>query len=70
MIACQNFLKQSCIKFYKKQKLFDGHIMKMNTTCPKSAYKAELGAVLALSQILLSPGATSLADRFWKLHIF
>ena len=42
VFACQNFLKQSCIKFYKEQ------------LCSKSAYKEDLGAVLALSKILLS----------------
>jgi len=64
MFACQNFLNKSCSKLYKEQNLFHGHLMKMITTYSKSAYKADLGAVLALS-----PGATSLLDRFWKLHI-
>ena len=54
MFACQNFLNQSSRKFYKEQKLFHGHLMKMITTCSKSAYKADLGAVLALSKSLLS----------------
>jgi len=40
--------------------------MKMITTCSKMAHKAELGAVLTLSKILLSPGATSLLEGFWK----
>ena len=70
MFACQNFLKQSCIKFYKEQKLFHCHLMKMITTCSKSAYKADLWAVLTLSKILLSPGATSLPDRFWKISLY
>ena len=70
MFACQNFLKQSCRKFYKEQKLFYGHLMKMITTCSKRAHKVELGAVLTLSKILLSPSATSLPERFWKVHIF
>jgi len=51
------------------EKLFYGHLMKMITTCSKSAHKADLGAVLALSKISLSPGATSLSDRIWELHI-
>jgi len=50
MFACQNFLKKSCRKCYKEQKLFHVHLMKMITTCSKSAYKADLGAVLALSK--------------------
>jgi hypothetical protein len=37
--------------------------MKMITSCSKSAFKADFGAVLALSKILQSPGATSLLDR-------
>jgi len=64
-----NFLQQSCSKFYKEQKLFYGHLMKMIPSSSKSAYKAVLGADLALNQIWLSPGATSLHDRFWELHI-
>jgi len=69
MFACQNFLKQSCSKLHKEQKLFHGHLMKMITSCSKSACKAVLIAVLALNQIWLSPGAASLLDRFWELHI-
>jgi len=42
--------------------LFYGHLMKMITSCPKSACKAELGAVLALSRFWLSPGFNSLLD--------
>jgi len=45
-----------------EQKLFYGHLMKMTTTCSKSSYKAELGAVLTLSKILQSRGATSLSS--------
>jgi len=62
MFTCQNFLQQSCSKFYKEQKLFYGRSMKMNTSCSKSALKADLGAVLALNQIRLSPGVNSLRD--------
>jgi len=69
MFACQNFLQQSCRTFYKEQKMVDGHLMKMITSCSKSACKAVFGAVLTLNQIWLSPGATSLLDRFWELHI-
>jgi len=46
MFACQNFLKKSCSKFYKEQKLFYGHLIKMTTTFSKLAHNAELGAVL------------------------
>ena len=42
--------------------------MKIITTCSNLAHKAELGAVLALSKILLSPGALSLLEGFWKLY--
>ena len=69
MFACQNFLQQSCRKFYNEQKLFYSHLMKMNTSCSKSAFKAVLVAILALSQIWLSPGASSLLDRFWRPHM-
>jgi len=69
MFAYQNFLKQSCSKFYVEQKLFHGYLMKMIKTCSKSTHKADLGAVLTLGKILLSPGATSLPDQFWELHI-
>jgi len=69
MLACQNFLKRSCSKFYKEQKLFQGHLIKMITSCSKSASKADLGAVLAHSKILLSHGITSLLDQFWELRI-
>jgi len=50
MFACQNFLKHNCSKFYKEQKLLHGHLMQMSTTCLKSAYKVDLGAVLTLSK--------------------
>jgi len=58
------YVKTFYSKFYKEQKLFYGHRMKMNTSIAKVAHKADLGAVLALNQIWLSPGATSLLDRF------
>jgi len=64
-----NFLFAFKIRNNKEQKLFHGHLMKMITTFSKSAYKADLGAILTLSKILLSRGATSLPDRFWELHI-
>ena len=57
MFACQNFLQQSCSKFYKEQKLFYGHLMKMITNSSKVTHKADLG---------LSWNET---DRFWKLYI-
>ena len=43
MFACQNFLQQSCSKFYKEQKLFYGHLMKMITNSSKVTHKADLG---------------------------
>ena len=43
MFACQNFLKQRCSKFYKEQKLFHGHLIKMTTLSSKVAYKEDLG---------------------------
>jgi len=69
MFACQNVLQQSCSKFYKEQKLFYGHLMKMKTSSSKVAHNADLGAVLALNQIWLSPSATSLRDRYWEPYI-
>jgi hypothetical protein len=38
MFACQNFLQQSCSKFYKEQKLFYGHLMKMITDAFAAAW--------------------------------
>jgi len=64
MFACQNFLQKSCSKFYKEQKLFHGHLMKMNTNSSKVTHKADLGAVLALSRIWLSPGFNILLEQF------
>jgi hypothetical protein len=49
--------------------LFHGHLMKMITSCSNSACNAELGAVLALSRFWLSPGVSSVLERFWKSHI-
>jgi len=43
MFACQNILKQSCRKFYKEQKLFYGHLMKMITSSTKVTHKTVLG---------------------------
>ena len=43
MFACQNFLQQSCSKFYKEQKSFYGHLMKMITNSSKVAHKTDLG---------------------------
>ena len=69
MFACQNFLKQSCSKFSKEQNLFYVQLMKMTTSCSKRAFNADLGAVLALNEIWLSPRVNSLRDRFWKSHM-
>jgi hypothetical protein len=43
MFASQNCLQQSCRKFYKEQKLFHGHLIKMNTNSSKVTHKADLG---------------------------
>ena len=42
MFACQNFLQQSCSKFYKEQKLFYGHLMIMITGSSKVTHKSNL----------------------------
>ena len=70
MFACQNFLQQSCSKFYKEQKLFYGHLMKMITNSSKVAHKADLGLFSTLRKFSKSRVVCSLRDRFWKLHIF
>ena len=70
MFACQNFLQQSCSKFYKEQKLFYGHLMKMITNSSKVAHKADLGLFSTLRKFSKSWNETSLLDRFWKLYIF
>jgi len=51
MFACQNFLQQSCSKFYKEQKLFYGHLMKINTSSSKVAHKADLWLFPTLRKI-------------------
>ena len=43
MFACQNILQKICSNFYKEQKLFYGHLMKMTTTSSKLTHKADLG---------------------------
>ena len=43
LYACQNFLQQISSKFYKEQKLFYGHLMKMTTSSSKVNHKADLG---------------------------
>ena len=69
MFACQNFLQQSCSKFYKEQKLFYGHLMKMITNSSKVTHKADLGLFPTLRKFSKSWNETSLLDRFWKLYI-
>jgi len=54
MFACQNFLKKSGSKFYKEQKLFYGHLMKMITSSSKVAHKADLGLFPTLRDFLKS----------------
>ena len=66
MFACQNSLHQSCRKFYKEQKLFYGHLMKMRTSSSKVTHKADLGLFPTLRKIFQVWGRNSLLDRFWK----
>ena len=61
MFACQNFLQQSCSKFYKEQKLFYGHLMKMITNSSKVAHKADLGLFSTLGKFSKSPGGLQFA---------
>ena len=70
MFACQNFLHQSCRKFYKEQKLFYVHLMKMKTSSSKVTHKADLGLFPTLRKFFEVRGRSSLLDRFSKLHIF
>ena len=56
MFACQNFLQKSCSKFYKEQKLFYGHLMKMITTSPKVTHKAKLGMFLSMESLQFARG--------------
>jgi hypothetical protein len=63
MFTCQNFLQQSCSKFYKEQKLFYGHLMKMITSSSKVVHKADLGCFQHL-EIFLSLGLHQFA-RGW-----
>jgi len=64
MFSCQNFLQQSCRKFYKEQKLFYGHLMKMITTSSKLNHKADLGLFPTLEKFSKSGNTNSLLDRF------
>ena len=54
MFACQNFLQKSCGKFYKEQKLFYSHLMKVITSSSKVTHKAELGLFPTLRKNFLS----------------
>jgi len=64
MFAWQNFLQQSCSKFYKEQKLFYGHLMKMITNISKLTLKADLGLFPTLRKFSKSWNETSLLDQF------
>ena len=64
MFACQNLLQQSYSKFYKEQKLFYGHLMKMNTNSSKVTHNAKLGLFPTLRKFSKSLNETSLLDRF------
>jgi len=64
MFACQNFLQQSCSKFYKEQKMFYGHLKKMITTSLKLTHKADLGLFPTLRKFSKSWDETSLLDQF------
>jgi len=64
MFACQNFLQQSCSKFYKEQKLFYGYLMKMIANSSKLTHKADLGLFPTLRKFSKSCNEISLLDRF------
>ena len=55
---------QSCSKFSKEQKLFYGHLMKMNTNSSNLTHKADLGLFPTLRKFSKSWNETSLLDRF------
>ena len=65
MFACQNFLQQSCSKFYKEQKLFYGHLMKMNTSSSKVAHNVDLGLFGTLRNFSKSGNATVCSRVVW-----
>ena len=54
VLAWRCTLKHSYCNFYKIQKLFWSHRMKICRTCSKVAQKADFTAVLALRKFLLS----------------
>jgi len=54
MFACQKFLQQSCSNFYREQKLFYGHLMKMITSSSKVTHKADLGLFPTLMKMITS----------------
>ena len=64
MFACRISLQQSCIKFYKEQKLFYDHLMKLITTSSKVTHKADLGLFPTLGKISKSWNTNSLLDQF------
>ena len=64
MFECQNFLQKSCSKFYKEQKLFYGHLMKMITNSSKLTHNAALGLFPTLRKFSKSWSEISLLDRF------
>ena len=70
MFACQNFLQQSCSKFYKEQKLFYGHLMKMITNSSKVAHKADLGLFSTLRKFSKSWGLCSLLEGVFSTFPF
>jgi len=62
MFVCQNVLQKSCRKFYKEQKLFYGHLMKMNTSRSKVTHKADLGLFSTLREFSKS-GIAAVCSR-------
>ena len=62
MFSCQNFLQQSGSKFYKEQKLFYGHLMKMITSSLKVLHKTDLGLFPTLRNFSKS-GIASICSR-------
>jgi len=62
MFACQTFLQKICSNFYKEQKLFYGHLMKMITSSSKVTHKADLGLFPTLRKFSMS-GIVAVCSR-------
>jgi len=67
MFACQNFLQQSCRKFYREQNLFYGHLMKLTYLAQKGPTRQIWGCFQHLEKFSKSGIATVCSIDFRSL---